>query len=143
MDTSICEKSSDCPFYGMFADGKISVSKFIAQKQQEKGLERIRGDALRNPLGMKKEHLFKRRNDTMESNTPINQIKGEKLLDCGAVYNGDLVNGVPDGKGSFAWKNGDAYIGEVKEGKMHGKGSLAKKDGTILIGNWNNGEFEG
>jgi hypothetical protein len=29
----------DCPLLGMFADGKISVDKFIAKKQAEKELE--------------------------------------------------------------------------------------------------------
>ena len=28
-----------CPFLGMFADGKVSVSKFIASKRLEKALE--------------------------------------------------------------------------------------------------------
>jgi len=29
----------DCPLLGMFADGKISVNKFMVQKQLEKELE--------------------------------------------------------------------------------------------------------
>ena len=33
------ETSLDCPFLGMFADGKISADKFIAGKQAEKELE--------------------------------------------------------------------------------------------------------
>ena len=38
--TPIGEKDLDCPFLGMFADGKISVDTFMVQKQQEKELER-------------------------------------------------------------------------------------------------------
>ena len=30
---------TDCPLLGMFADGKVSVDKFIACKQAEKALE--------------------------------------------------------------------------------------------------------
>ena len=30
---------ADCPLLGMFSDGKISVDRFMAQKQNEKGLE--------------------------------------------------------------------------------------------------------
>jgi hypothetical protein len=38
--TPIREESVDCPFVGMFADGKVSAAKFMAQKQLEKELER-------------------------------------------------------------------------------------------------------
>lgn len=33
------ETNVDCPLFGMFADGKISVDKFMASKQTEKELE--------------------------------------------------------------------------------------------------------
>jgi len=35
----IKDEGSGCPFFGMFADGKISSEKFMAQKQIEKKLE--------------------------------------------------------------------------------------------------------
>ena len=38
--TPIIEESVECPFVGMFADGKVSATKFMAQKQLEKELER-------------------------------------------------------------------------------------------------------
>jgi hypothetical protein len=37
--TPIKESNVNCPFYGMFSDGKISVDKFLASKQAEKELE--------------------------------------------------------------------------------------------------------
>jgi len=37
--TPIRETETDCPLLGMFTDGKISVDKFIANKQIEKELE--------------------------------------------------------------------------------------------------------
>jgi hypothetical protein len=37
--TPIRETSVECPLLGMFADGRISVDKFIAEKRAEKGLE--------------------------------------------------------------------------------------------------------
>ena len=37
--TPIKETGIDCPFLGMFADGKISVDKFIANKHTEKEFE--------------------------------------------------------------------------------------------------------
>ena len=38
--TPIVEATKGCPLRGMFADGKISVDKFIESKQAEKELER-------------------------------------------------------------------------------------------------------
>jgi hypothetical protein len=37
--TPIRETDIDCPLLGMFADGKISIDKFIANKQAEQELE--------------------------------------------------------------------------------------------------------
>ena len=37
--TPIREDEVECPLLGMFADGKISSYKFMAQKQEEKELE--------------------------------------------------------------------------------------------------------
>ena len=37
--TPIMETHLNCPLLGMFADGKISVDKFISDKQAEKELE--------------------------------------------------------------------------------------------------------
>ena len=38
--TPIIETKGGCPLRGMFADGKLSVDKFMANKQAEKELER-------------------------------------------------------------------------------------------------------
>ena len=38
--TPIHEENFDCPFLGMFDDGKVSSEKFILRKQAEKELER-------------------------------------------------------------------------------------------------------
>jgi hypothetical protein len=37
--TPVKETDFECPLFGMFADGKISASKFIADKRTEKELE--------------------------------------------------------------------------------------------------------
>jgi len=38
--TPIIESKTGCPLRGMFADGKLSVDRFMANKQAEKELER-------------------------------------------------------------------------------------------------------
>jgi len=38
--TPITDVKKGCPLRGMFADGKISVDKYLESKQTEKGLDR-------------------------------------------------------------------------------------------------------
>ena len=38
--TPIIDTAGDCPLRGMFADGKLSVDRYLANKQAEKELER-------------------------------------------------------------------------------------------------------
>ena len=38
--TPIIDSAGGCPLRGMFADGKLSVDKYLASKQAEKELER-------------------------------------------------------------------------------------------------------
>ena len=38
--TPITDTVEGCPLRGMFADGKLSVDKYLTEKQAEKGLER-------------------------------------------------------------------------------------------------------
>jgi hypothetical protein len=40
----------------------------------------------------------------------------------GAVYDGDWVNGMYEGLGSYVDEEGDRYEGFWKEGKLNGKG---------------------
>jgi hypothetical protein len=79
-------------------------------------------------------------------------------------YVGEMINGVPNGQGTFnnrwggkyvgKWKdgkqngqgretfhNGDKYVGEYKDGKYHGQGTFTWSDkGTKFIGEWKDGE---
>ena len=79
-------------------------------------------------------------------------------------YVGEMINGVPNGQGTFnnrwggkylgKWKdggkygqgretfyNGDKYVGEYKDGKYHGQGTFTWTDkGTKFIGEWKDGE---
>ena len=40
----------------------------------------------------------------------------------GNIYEGELKNGLPEGKGIYMFANGDAYEGEFKNNKKEGKG---------------------
>ena len=83
----------------------------------------------------------------------------KKKFDDGSVYEGDFVNGKPEGKGTMKYVGGASYIGEwhygLREGegtwnypdggsyigswvrgRRHGRGTLKKKDGTVIVGEW-------
>jgi hypothetical protein len=61
-------------------------------------------------------------------------------------YDGQFINGLPDGKGTYTWAGGASYKGEWKEGKRSGEGVyiffINGKDST-LNGNWLNDNYLG
>jgi len=83
----------------------------------------------------------------------------KKKFDDGSVYEGNFVNGKPEGKGTMkyvggasysgewhyglregegTWNypDGGSYIGSWVRGRRHGRGTLKKKDGTVIVGEW-------
>jgi len=85
----------------------------------------------------------------------------KKKFDDGSVYEGNFMNGKPEGKGTMkyvggasyigewhyglregegTWNypNGDSYMGSWLRGRMHGRGTLKKKDGMVIVGEWKN-----
>ena len=62
-------------------------------------------------------------------------------------YDGDFVAGLPHGKGTYTWPNGNVFNGEFLNGKKEGKGILVVKrenlkDSTIE-GFWENDKYVG
>ncbi|MBK6937239.1 MAG: hypothetical protein IPH18_10470 [Chitinophagaceae bacterium] len=62
-------------------------------------------------------------------------------------YNGNFVTGLPHGKGTYTWANGNVYNGEFLNGKKEGKGILVikrenLKDSTVE-GFWENDKYVG
>ena len=51
-------------------------------------------------------------------------------------YEGEIVNGVPNGQGTYTWKDGRKYVGKVKDGECHGQGTFTSKDGEKFVGEW-------
>lgn len=58
-------------------------------------------------------------------------------------YEGEVLNGQKDGKGTNTWANGNKYFGDFKKGKMDGKGTLTFANGDIYEGDFKNGQIEG
>lgn len=51
-------------------------------------------------------------------------------------YEGELVNGIYNGKGTYYWENGDKYTGDFLNGQFHGYGTIVWADGTRYEGQW-------
>lgn len=62
------------------------------------------------------------------------------------TYTGHFVSGLPDGQGTYTYKNGNVYQGAFKNGLMDGKGTLTAKTGSndsIITGYWESGKYVG
>jgi hypothetical protein len=51
-----------------------------------------------------------------------------------ARYEGEWLDGVAHGTGTYLWEDGRYYQGEWVDGKVKGKGKLTRADGTVLQG---------
>jgi hypothetical protein len=61
-------------------------------------------------------------------------------------YRGEFVKGLPDGTGTYLWKNGATYEGEWKKGRRDGDGTYTYKSSegdSILAGRWKNDKYLG
>lgn len=63
------------------------------------------------------------------------------------TYIGEFKNGLPDGKGSYLYSNGDFYNGEWEKGKKEGAGSFSykrpDKTDSLVVGYWKKDKFFG
>jgi len=61
----------------------------------------------------------------------------------GDKYDGEVLNGVREGYGTYFYHNGDKYEGWWQNNKKHGMGTLYYRDGNLYIGQWKFSEKEG
>ena len=62
--------------------------------------------------------------------------KGTIYYVNGDQYTGDFVDGLKEGNGIYTWENGDYYEGEFFIDYMHGDGIYTYADGLIFSGSW-------
>lgn len=65
------------------------------------------------------------------------------VLADGAIYEGDMLNGVIEGQGRMLWASGDRYEGSFKNGLAHGHGRFDGIDGTSYEGQYSEGAITG
>ena len=69
--------------------------------------------------------------------------KGRTVLKNGDNYEGEYLHGKKNGRGIYKWKNGDVYEGDHLEGQENGKGIYRYMDGDVYIGDYQHGKRHG
>jgi hypothetical protein len=69
--------------------------------------------------------------------------EGTENFPNGQKYFGEFKDGLPNGQGIKTFPNGWKYVGESKDGKRHGQGTFTWSDGRKYEGEWNGGLFYG
>jgi hypothetical protein len=60
------------------------------------------------------------------------------------VYEGEIINGNINGKGTYYMADGSRYEGDWLDGKRHGKGTyFDRKTGSVYDGDWKNDKMHG
>ena len=65
--------------------------------------------------------------------------KAAVSFEDGSKYDGQLVNGVPEGHGSIVFPEGGKYTGEFKNGMMDGEGVYNYPNGSTYEGSFKKG----
>ena len=68
---------------------------------------------------------------------------GQIIYKDGTVYRGHFINGQPDGKGDFQSVDGFRYTGDFHNGKFYGEGEAIWPDGCSYKGGFKMGLFHG
>ena len=72
-----------------------------------------------------------------------NQIIIKEIKYKNGLYVGQVVNGLPEGKGIYYYNNGDKYEGDWRNDKFEGKGIYFWNNGNRYEGSYRNGLKEG
>ena len=73
-----------------------------------------------------------------QSGQPEDALNGyhQKRFADGSMYEGNFVNGKPEGKGTMIYVGGASYIGDWHYGLREGQGTWNYADGGSYIGEW-------
>ena len=72
-----------------------------------------------------------------------NIVFGRIFMSNGDIYEGEIKNSLPNGKGKFLYANGEEYKGDFVQGEMTGTGNFIFADKTKYNGAIENGVFNG
>ncbi len=66
-----------------------------------------------------------------------------KTYSNGNTYDGDLLDGIFHGEGTYTWANGDVYTGTFVDGARTGEGTITWASGNVYTGAWVDGARTG
>ena len=72
-----------------------------------------------------------------------NIVFGRIFFPNGDIYEGEMKNSLPHGRGKLMYKNGESYKGDFKKGEISGRGTFLFEDKTEYSGEIVNGNFNG
>jgi len=81
--------------------------------------------------------------DAMVGDQKIKLLNYKKGILSYGIYDGQMLNGIRQGKGKYVWANGDVYDGQWHDGKMQGKGKKVYANGDVYDGQWHDGKKQG
>ena len=61
----------------------------------------------------------------------------------GDKYEGEILEGLREGFGTYLYQTGDKYIGYWHENEKHGTGTFYARDGNLYVGQWRNNQKDG
>ena len=74
-----------------------------------------------------------------QGNPPTGRVKCN--YEGGDNYEGNFVNGLPDGSGVYVYANGDRYEGQFRKGVPNGRGTFIFKDDARYTGVFQDGSM--
>lgn len=76
--------------------------------------------------------------------SPLDSYAEEVTIDWRTgIYSGELINGIPNGKGTWTVPNVGTYVGGFKDGRLNGVGMQEYVDGTRYAGEYKNNTRSG
>ena len=73
----------------------------------------------------------------------LREGKGVQTFADGERYEGSWANDLPNGKGVYFWAKGARYEGDFVNQLMHGNGILTLRNGRVFSGRWENSNYLG
>uniref|UniRef100_A0A7S3XGY2 MORN repeat-containing protein 5 n=1 Tax=Oxyrrhis marina TaxID=2969 RepID=A0A7S3XGY2_OXYMA len=73
----------------------------------------------------------------------IKQGRGKMTWAEGDEYDGNWIDGVPNGPGVYKYADGGRYQGQFRNGKREGYGVYTYGDGSMYEGQWRDDQYNG
>jgi len=136
-------ESGQTPQYGKIRDPYLDEGNFVFLVPDRKTF---------SSSGKKKvvEKLIGKRRGILWRVTPRSKWEegGKKWFQSGdektqGKYEGEIVDGVPNGLGVLTWFDGQKYVGEWKDGDFNGQGTYTFADGENYVGEHKDGKRNG